>query len=369
VHYGDTTLTFLNNWYRADQRGTALTYVSAVAIEEKSVIDYNSGNPDGVLQPGEQPRPPRVPLVAIYPKEGTLFSDHPFYVLDADWVTDAQRDGAARFETFISSPDNQKKVLTFGIRPGNPDVPISAPLVKSNGVDPDQPQALVEVPDPPVVTGLIDKWDEQRKKARVMLVLDISGSMQDPADPDNTDKGTKLDLAKQAAINALDLFSDDDEVALRVFSTDLGDNSDQEYLDLVPYGRVGDIRETLRTRINDLFPTNGTPLYEVTEASYNDAAAVYDPARINAVVVLTDGFNDDGNSDDDEEQLRHLLSTVRAGNEGENAKPVRVFPIGYGHDADIATLREIAEATSASVYDASDPASINKVLTAVISNF
>ena len=27
VHYGDTTLTFLNNLYRADQRGTSLTYV------------------------------------------------------------------------------------------------------------------------------------------------------------------------------------------------------------------------------------------------------------------------------------------------------------------------------------------------------
>ena len=48
---------------------------SAVAVEEKSVIDYNAGNPDGVLEPGEQPRKPKVPLVAIYPKEGTLYSD------------------------------------------------------------------------------------------------------------------------------------------------------------------------------------------------------------------------------------------------------------------------------------------------------
>jgi VCBS repeat-containing protein len=70
VHYGDTTLTFMNNWYRADQRGNPYAYTSAAAVEEKSVIDYNTGNPDGVLQQGEQPRPPRVPLVAIYPEEG-----------------------------------------------------------------------------------------------------------------------------------------------------------------------------------------------------------------------------------------------------------------------------------------------------------
>ena len=54
VHYGDTTLTFLNNLYSADRRGTSLTYVSAVAVEEKSVLDYNAGNPDGILEPGEE---------------------------------------------------------------------------------------------------------------------------------------------------------------------------------------------------------------------------------------------------------------------------------------------------------------------------
>ena len=82
VHYGDITGTFLSNWYRADARGTALTYASAVAVEEKSILDYNSGNPDGELSPGESPRKPKVPLVAIYPKEGTLYSDSPFLVLD-----------------------------------------------------------------------------------------------------------------------------------------------------------------------------------------------------------------------------------------------------------------------------------------------
>ena len=58
VHYGDTTLTFLDNLYRADRGGAALTYASAIAVEEKSVIDYNLGNPDGIVDEGEDPRPP-----------------------------------------------------------------------------------------------------------------------------------------------------------------------------------------------------------------------------------------------------------------------------------------------------------------------
>ncbi|RTL09150.1 MAG: hypothetical protein EKK62_03725, partial [Acidimicrobiia bacterium] len=104
VHYGDITMTFLNNWFRADRRGTALNYASAVAVEEKSLIDYNAGNPDGELDQGEKPRPPRTPLVAIYPTEGTLYSDNPLFVLDADWVSGPQRAAAQQFQKFVMEP-------------------------------------------------------------------------------------------------------------------------------------------------------------------------------------------------------------------------------------------------------------------------
>ena len=59
----------------------------------------------------------------------------------------------------------------------------------------------------------------------------------------------------------------------------------------------------------------------------------------------------------------------RAGSEGRLQSPVRLFPIAYGKDADLATLKRVAEATDAAAYDASDPASIEKVLVAVVSNF
>ncbi len=369
VHYGDITMTFLNNWFRADQRGTALTYVSAVAVEEKSLIDYNLGNPDGVLDPGEEPRPPRIPLVAVYPKEGTLFSDNPYIVLDAPWVDEDEAAGAAAFGEFVQRPENQQQVLEFGFRPGNPEVAIGAPIVAANGVDPAQPTATLEVPDPPVLVDLLDRWGDQRKKARVLLVLDISGSMGEPADGSSGGGPTKLDLAKEAAIGALDDFNEDDEVGLRVFSTNLGPSEEEEYLDLVPLTRIGDIREQLVTRIRDQFPTNGTPLYTATGTAYDAVLAEYDPARINAVVLLSDGVNDDGQVGDDQEQLETLLATLRAGSEGQASRPVRVFPIAYGEEADLATLRRIAEGTNAAVYSARDPLTIDKVFTAVVSNF
>jgi Ca-activated chloride channel family protein len=368
VHYGDTTLTFLNNLYRADQRGNSLSYASAVAVEEKSVIDYNRGNPDGVLQPGEEPRPPRVPLVAIYPEEGTLYSDNPFFVLDAEWVSDTERDGAELFQEFVQEPDNQEQVLEFGFRPGNPDVAIADPITADLGVDPDQPQTLLEVPSPPVMIELLDRWDEQRKPARVEMVIDVSGSMGDGAGSDPVP--TKLDLAIEAAVNAIDLFSDRDVVGLRIFSTEIGPNGTDEVVQLVDAGPMtGDHRRDLLESIQDLVPTNGTPLYTATQTAFNDAVAAYDPASINAVVLLSDGVNDDGDPGDDDQQLDDLLAALAEGSEGTRAEPVRVFPIAYGSDADVAALREIAEASSAALYNASDPATISRVLAAVISNF
>ena len=102
-------MTFLNNWFRADRRGTALTYASAVAVEEKSVIDYNGGNPDGVFDQGEEPREPRIPLVAIYPEEGTLYSDNPFFILDAEWVSDDQREAQRSSRTSCRRPRTRSR--------------------------------------------------------------------------------------------------------------------------------------------------------------------------------------------------------------------------------------------------------------------
>ncbi|MGH9273056.1 MAG: substrate-binding domain-containing protein [Acidimicrobiales bacterium] len=365
VHYGDTTLTFMNNWFRADQRGNPFGYVSAVAAEEKSVIDYNTGDPDGIRQEGEEPRPPRVPLVAIYPEEGTLYSDNPLFILDAEWVDDDQAAGAELFIDFVGEPANQRKVLEFGFRPGNPDVQIGAPIDRGHGVDADQPQTLLDVPAPTVLARLLDDWQDQRKPARVLLLMDVSGSMGDVADPDTG--ATKLDLAKQATIDALDDFNDDDEVGLQVFTTDLADGAD--ILTLVAPARMGDVKEQLRTKLRDLVPLNGTPLYRATRSAYEAQVASYDSSRINAVVLLSDGVNDDGEPDNDREELDELLQRLSAESEGEPSQAVRVFPISYGEGADLATLRRIAEASQAAVYDSSDPRSIAKVFVAVVSNF
>ena len=128
-------------------------------------------------------------------------------------------------------------------------------------------------------------------------------------------------------------------------------------------------RRALVDALTQLIPTNGTPLYTATQQVYEDAVASYDPESINAVVLLSDGVNEDQNNSDDDAQLEELLRTLEQGGEGERSEPVRVFPISYGADADLATLEQIAEASDAAVYNATDPATIERVLASVISNF
>jgi Ca-activated chloride channel family protein len=192
--------------------------------------------------------------------------------------------------------------------------------------------------------------------------------MGEPADPSDPGGPTRLDLAVQAVQDGLDEFKPEDQVGLRIFTTNLGDGT-ASWQDLSPVSPIGPKREELRSQVANLAPLNGTPLYDVVGQSHDEMIEGYDPALINAVVLLTDGMNDDGEPDDDEAQFRELLDQVTRSANGENSTPVRIFTIAYGAGADPSELRQIAQASNATPYQATDATTIESVFTAVVSNF
>ncbi len=353
VHYGDTTLTFLDNMYRADQEGRGLTYASAVAVEEVSIIAYNRGDPADTGTPGPVPR---VPLVAVYPSEGTLYSDNPAYILDAPWVTDAARQAAAAFRDFVIAPENQQRVLEFGFRPGNPAVPVGDPINSDNGLNASKPDVELAVPEPEVLTALLDSWEENRKTARIIMLLDVSGSMADLTSTGDT----KLDLAKQAVLSGLDSFKPEDEIGLWIFSTNL--DGDNDYQELIPPAPLGDIRQEFEDTVSGLIADGGTGLYDSTRAAVEAVREGFDTTKINAVLLLTDGMCDDDPPGCELDPLVTFLSS----NERD---VVRVFPVAYGEDADVDELGAIATASRARLYQATNPLTIEQVFQQVISNF
>lgn len=357
VHYGDISLTFLQNLQTADDHGAALSYVSAIAIEEKSVWDYNHGNPSGNPADLGKHAAPKVPLVAIYPREGTLASDHPYVALNAPWVDDAHRQAAAQFLKFAQTPAEQRHFLDAGFRDyqGRP----GAQLSQDNGFLPAQPQRLLSAPPPAVLDRIQRSWTDIRKRTRLALLVDVSGSMADTVS--GTGK-SKLELVQAAAVRALDQLAPDDDVSLTIFSTGLGPNADQITQELVPMGPLGKQKARLQQLINSLTPVNGTPLYAAVRTVHHEMRAQFDATRINALLLLTDGRNEYSQDDD----LGSLVRGLQAAGED---RAVRIFTIGYGNDADLPALRQIAAAGRGAAYNASDARTIDGVFQSVFSNF
>ncbi len=355
VHYGDTTLTFLSNLQKADDRGLGLQYISAVTLEEKSVWDYNQGNPTGDPATLGKHAKPKIPLVAIYPKEGTLLSDSPYAILRAPWVDDQVKKAAEAFLTYVQDDKAQDRFAKAAFR-GFDNKPVPA-ISREFGLLPSEPKVILNPPSPPVLAKVQALWNEQRKGARVLLIIDTSGSMSDAAGNGQT----KLELAKSAALRALDQFGPRDDVALWQFSTPGGSRT-EPYEELVPFTPITQGKALLRQRISALTPQGGTALYATARRAFRVMSGLASTDRINAVVLLTDGRNEYPPDTDVQSLYRQLAPE-------DTAKAVRFFPIAYGGDADLPTLQKVAEASRGAAYDASDPASIDKVFTAVLSNF
>ena len=355
VHYGDTTLTFLDNLLTADAEGQGLTYVSAVTVEEKSVLDYNAGNPAADPEATDL-TPPRTPLVAVYPEEGTLLSDSPWVILQAEWVDESKAAVAADLLAWLLEEQRQQRFADVGFRTA--DGRTGSLATQDNGILADQPAAVLGTPTAEVLTAVRDAWEEYRKPARVLLVVDVSGSMG--AIVDGTGE-SRLELAQQATIGSLDDFATQDALGLWVFSSESAQGGADPWTELVPVGPRDEVIDRIESTVESLVADGGTALYATTKAAHTQVEATAEPGAINAVVLLTDGVNE--HSDNDLDAVLRQLET-----EG-TATGVRVFTIGYGDDADQETLARIASASRARSYDASDAATIDRVMVDVISNF
>lgn len=358
--YAETTEAFLAGLQQADDQNVALRYLSALPAEEKAVFDYNQGNLDGNPELlGKHPKP-KIPLVAVYPKEGTLESDHPWLVLRAPWVTDAKRRAAADFLGYLRSGPAQARFTEAGFRTFEG---IAGPVAtRANGLIADQPVVVMPFPGPKVTRIIAGTWEKVRKRGNVLAVMDVSGSMEAKV-PGTT--ATKLDLAKRAAVSALPLFSDEDNVGLWTFNA--GVDGARDWRVAVPLGRMGDLlggsprRLALAGALKGMAAKGGTGLYDTTLAAVRTLRRDWVPGRINTVVLLTDGKNEkEGGT-----TLPSLLKALR----NNDGKPVRIITIAYGADADQAVLRKIAAATQGPSYVAADPKEIQRIFILAISNF
>jgi Ca-activated chloride channel homolog len=302
VHYGKSTGLFTDQML---DHGPS--YMSAAITYENLVIESY----------GKQTKAP-FPLVAIYPVEGTFWSDHPFAVLDNEATGPDEKAAAQQLLAFLKAKPQQQTALDLGFRPAEPTLAIAAPVDAAHGVDPKQPQTLLELPAVDVLTALLEAWRAQKKSADVMIVFDRSGSMN----------GEPMNEAKAGAKAFIQGLGDRDSLSILFFS-DAVDPA-------LPPELLATARPKLMQQVDNTFAGGGTALYEAVASAYDTmlARAKKTPGQIHAIVVMTDGK--------DESSKLSLVDLDKRFNP-ENA-PVKIFTIAYGDSADPTVLQSIASA-------------------------
>ncbi|MBD3255131.1 MAG: hypothetical protein GF383_08555 [Candidatus Lokiarchaeota archaeon] len=98
-------------------------------------------------------------VIAIYPEEGTMYSDHPFCILDADWITNKQRQVAEEFLNFLEKKRTVEDAIQYGFRPIDTSIKLDEDVFnyKDNGISynltvreletPEEGEVLSRIPD------------------------------------------------------------------------------------------------------------------------------------------------------------------------------------------------------------------------------
>ncbi len=293
-----------------------------------------------------------LPLVAIYPTDATIESDNPVIVLDAPWSSAAKRAGARAFRKYVLEPATQATVAAAGFRPAHGSFSSAGPRA-TDGVDPTARPTAVAPASPLVIEQALQRWQADRRPANLLVLFDVSESMRDEAGVEaGVATTTKMALAKSVLPTALDQLAPADDVGLRIFTTKLPNPASPNWLDVVPSGPFSTRRPALTRAIAALTPEQGSPLYAATRDAYDAIARRIKPARINGVLVVTDGYNEDDHDTDLDALLAHLARNPS----------IRVFTVAYGNESDFTTLRRIAQATNAEIYNARNPVDLMDAL-------
>ncbi|MEU6377404.1 substrate-binding and VWA domain-containing protein [Streptomyces sp. NPDC046909] len=318
----------------------------ALILSEQAAFAYNdSADGDG--------------LDLFYPKDGSPRLDYPYALVDQAGLSTDESRAALRFVNYLRKPEQQRLLEKYGFRTSDDEVPQT--LVTQAGGSKPQPytRAALQPASETALQEALGTWTITVQSARITTVVDASSSMSELVEGTGQ---SRMDVTKASLLQALATFTPEDEIGLWEFSTKL--DGDKDYRVLVPTGRLGDSGDggTQRDKLSAAFsgltpvPNGATGLYDTTLAAYKEATASYAEGKFNALVVLTDGVNQDPGSISRGALINRLQQLT------DPDRPVPLIMIAVGPDADRAEAQQIAQATGGTGQEVSDPAEIHEVI-------
>jgi Mg-chelatase subunit ChlD len=283
-------------------------------------------------------------LSAVVPGNQTLSFQYSLVGLATNPDTKKAVDG---LRSFLASKDAAAILAANGLRPmaDQKAVPTQTGAVTAD--------FTAAVPSDQVLKTASDSWQAATIDFRLLAVIDVSGSMRE-----RVAGSTRIGLTAQAAQKALGALPKSTELGLWAFSVGRGPGG-LDYKELAPIGPLDD--EQQLGRLSQAVTTlprqvgGGTALYDTIWGAYQRVLDGYDADRVNAVVILTDGRNDDPNGIS-LSQLKARLATA------DPKRPVAITTIGIGPAVDGEALSQISEMMHSSYYPATQPEDISQVL-------
>jgi Ca-activated chloride channel family protein len=346
-YLGANTQEQIEQLREADGSGELLQTVSALPLTEQQAWQFNNGGSEGGTQP-------EIPLTVWYPPDGGPDADYPFAVLKAPWSDQATSFAAGAFLDLLQSPDGQQQLQRFGFRDASRQ---ATPDLEQDTLRPDMAPPEPERADAAQVAPVLQAWRGLSQTGNILTAIDVSGSMQTEVPGTGA---TRLELSAQGSIAGLQLFDPNTIDGLWEFSTNIGPNG-EDYRELIPLGELDEEvngvprREAAMTALQGLRPREDTGLYDTIAAAYAHLQDNYQPDRINALVVFTDGKNDD----DDGMTLQELQAQLRQRVDPE--REVVILAVGYGPEADFEALNAITTVTDGKLYKLQQPEDIRNV--------
>lgn len=279
----------------------------------------------------------------LTPEVGAPVLDFPLVV--SEDAAPGAREVALRLLDHLVGEDGARALVEQGLRPARG---ASSAATRSDV------SAYLPTPTPKTVVTAVQSWKTLAVPSAILAVVDASGSMDFDAGT-----GTRMDLLADAALIGLSFLPDHARVGLWIFSIDKG-GPGQDWRVLEPIRRLDDLRfgrtqrYALRERADEMpgLTDGGTGLYDTALAAYREALRSYRRNYSNAVVLMTDGRNEDAGSIG----LDQLLARLRELRDPD--RPVRIVGIAIGEDADLAALERMAGVTGGDAYLAARPEDI-----------
>ncbi len=196
-------------------------------------------------------------------------------------------------------------------------------------------------------------WYTGERRSDVLLVIDVSGSMAEPAPGSDT---PLIDLVREGVLGLAELLPDDSRMALWQFGAQL--DPPRDYEELLPWAPLDAAhRDALAEATTAMTVTDtGTGLYDTTLAAYQYARDNYREATPNHVIVFTDGRNEDRPGSIDIDELASGLSEAT-----DPARPVQLTIISFGADTDAELLQSALEETGVYVAQISSASEVHPV--------